>query len=894
MKRWGVGGIGLLVVIWFPGPVFPSPSGNFRATDPLASPFAERPMAPPASREAETTLKEAMEAALVGDWARVEQSYLSWREGERQGKKGVGKIPGLAANLLDLMSLQWKDRDAYIVAQQETLETDPDPALERLILKRLQEDELNEADHLLREDRSVKIGKFYNIFAFNLNVLNGFGWADLATAPLGAAPKVGERVFSFLGDLRQFFRELNQINPRERKALHLYDTFLHRWPQSPEAVTVEARAEKLRQKMGQYLFKRQLQLAREALREGDPHRGLYHSRKALELYPESEEAHQRFEAARKRERSLQEELQQSELISPRGVELQQPPKVQQAYQEILYALTIRDAKRLKELSWRFSQEYANNPLADDARGALALAYEWEGNPRKSRQILESLMAKKGESNMALHAQALLNDPGYDPYFTFETLRKGEYRSTWEYILLGKRLDFAWDVEDWDLFDIARDSLSLTNRLRKLNPNRMLRRAFDLFVLRKSLNNSALIAMGEFYVTNHPSTTRTAEVHRVLAEAYEKKKDYHRALLHYKKSGHPAPNKAKELEEKGAEYLLQLAQKSRDEGERAFYYSSLLQLYPASASARKMLDQQKAPPKDLALAREEWIGRAYLERNPILSGPQGLNLKEALFDHDLSNGELSRKGIAFPAPDRIKVAYLMADGRLEEREYPVTEDLLVRFSALLWETNYEGWGEGNKGLDEGLVRLLTQYEEKGLFRLTSSGLQLGGLPDLAAPPKSKQANTLRLELELLSPDQVSHLDSGDQSPMMVGSKTHPLPGLLVNLDVKGNKDKDQPDQIEILGRPVAMRGQVQKRDYVFDYRFWESNQFAAGKLYYSPWDTQGKLGLSRKGPVGELVFPIPFLKRRIPLVLDIKAQPKGIQVLPIIIDPGIRDEELYRD
>ncbi|MBI1987374.1 MAG: hypothetical protein HYS70_03375 [Nitrospinae bacterium] len=864
----------------------------------------------------EVKLKEAMEAALLGDWAKVETGYLSLRDPDRQRKNDSGEMSALAADLLDLRSLRWKDRDQYLAAQRESLKIARDPALERLVLKRLREDELNEADRLLREDRSIKIGKFYNIFAYNLNIINGFGLADLATVPFGALPKIGERAFSFLGDFQRFFRELDQIDPRERKALHLYDTFLRKWPQSKEAATAEARAERLRQKMDQYLFQRELRRAQEALKEGETHQSLYYSRKALALRPGSRKAHQGLRATEEKEKSFQEKLRQTEAVSDKGIELQQPPEVQREYEEILYALTARDKKRLRELSERFSQKHGDNPLADEAKEALALAYQWEGNPQGSRQVLESLAAEKRGSNMALRAQALLKDPGYDPFATFEALKKGENRSTLEYIILGKRLELNWDLENRDYFDVARDSLGLTNRLRKLNPNGMLRRTFDLVVLRKSLNNSALIAMGEFYLANHPSAEKSAEVHRVLAEAYEKKRDYHRARLHYQKAGQPSPEKMKELEEKAAESLLHLARKSRDEGEKTFYHSSLLQLYPSSDVAKKMLAQEKgggdkssmeetslgrAPEallpkalKDLPLPKEEWVSKAYLKSHPFLYGPQGLNLKVELFDDDISNGELAKKGIAFPTPDRLKIAYRMADDRLKEREYPVKEDLLARFSALLWEANYEAGEEGKKGLDGGLIKLLTQYEERGLFNLSSTGFHFGSLPGLIPPSGQKRDSRLKVELELLTPDQESSLDSDDRSPMIMGSKTHPLPGLLVNLDVKGNRDKDQPDQFELLGRPVSMKGEVRNRDYVFDYRFWENNQLALGKIYYSPWDTQGTMGLGTKGPTGELVFPVPFLKKHFPLVIDIKGQANGIRLLPVIMDPGISDEELYRD
>lgn len=919
LRKWGLWGLCLLVVIGFPWPAFSSPGSDLRPADPMASPFAEgtvTPVSPVGSDEVETKLKEAMEAALLGDWAKVEQGYLSLRDQDRSRKNASGEMAAPAAALLDMKNLRWKDRDQYLASQRESLKMGLDPALERLVLKRLQQDELNEANRLLREDRSVKIGKFYNIFAYNLNVLNGFGLADMATLPLGAIPKVGERTFSFLGDFQKFFRELGQINPRERKALHLYDTFLRKWPQSEEAATVEARAEKLRRKMDQYLFQRDLQRAQEALKEGDPRQSLYYSRKALALRPESKEARQGFKTGAEKEKFLQESLRQSEAVSGKGIELQQPPEVQREYEEILYALTARDEKRLKELSERFSQKHGDNPLADEAKEALALAYQWEGNPQRSRQVLKSLAAEKGGSNMALRAQALLSDPSYDPYATFEALKKGEHRSTLEYILLGKKLELNWDLGERDALDVARDSLGLANRLRKLNPNRMLRRTFDLVVLRKSLNNSALIAMGEFYLANHPSEERSAEVHRVLAETYEKKKDFHRALLHYQKASHPSPEKIKELEEKASESLLHLARKSRDEGERSFYYSSLLQLYPSSDAAKKMLAREKGSTdkssveetnlmrraeaslpkalKDLAFPKEEWISKAYLKSRPFLYGPQGLNLKGDFFDNDLSNGELAKKGIAFPAPDRLKVAYLVADGRVEEREYPVKGGLMARFSALLWEASYEAGEEGKKELGEGLVKLLSQYEERGLFSLNSSGLHFGNLAELTPPSGQKRESRLNLELELLTSEQENSLGNDDRSPMILGSKTHPLPGLLVNLDVKGARDNEQPDQFQLLGRPVSMKGQVQKHDYVLDYRFWENNAFALGKVYYSPWDAKGTISFNTKGPIGELVFPIPFLKKYFPLVIDIKGHARGIQLLPVIMDPGINDEELYRD
>lgn len=45
--------------------------------------------------------------------------------------------------------------------------------------------------------------------------------------------------------------------------------------------------------------------------------------------------------------------------------------------------------------------------------------------------------------------------------------------------------------------------------------------------------------------------------------------------------------------------------------------------------------------------------------------------------------------------------------------------------------------------------------------------------------------------------------------------HPLPGVRINLDAK-DRDSQENDTIEILGKSLALQGQSKTRDYILGY------------------------------------------------------------------------------
>jgi len=148
-----------------------------------------------------------------------------------------------------------------------------------------------------------------------------------------------------------------------------------------------------------------------------------------------------------------------------------------------------------------------------------------------------------------------------------------------------------------------------------------------------------------------------------------------------------PEKIKELEDKTAENFLHLANQSKDAGERSYYTSNPLRFYPSSPSAQKIVAQERAEGKSLdSLGEDVWIGKAFLENDPVFYGPRGLNLEEKLFAGDPANRELAGKEVAFLSSGKLKVAYHIAAG-FQEEEYELGEDIWARFSALLWEVNY---------------------------------------------------------------------------------------------------------------------------------------------------------------------------------------------------------------
>jgi hypothetical protein len=170
------------------------------------------------------------------------------------------------------------------------------------------------------------------------------------------------------------------------------------------------------------------------------------------------------------------------------------------------------------------------------------------------------------------------------------------------------------------------------------------------------------------------------VHARLATAYERARNYERALMHYRATTAPDPKRVAKLNGKLAGALLEEAKRSPAAPLLLTAITRDFKNTDAAKDAQKLLD--KNPPEtDIVLDRD------LLREHPALLGPTALDLEPRLLDGDADNDELAEKGARL-GNGQLRLFVRRAGESLEREETRVLSDAQsARARAAAEETLY---------------------------------------------------------------------------------------------------------------------------------------------------------------------------------------------------------------
>ncbi|MBF8254474.1 MAG: hypothetical protein HW373_1169, partial [Deltaproteobacteria bacterium] len=194
----------------------------------------------------------------------------------------------------------------------------------------------------------------------------------------------------------------------------------------------------------------------------------------------------------------------------------------------------------------------------------------------------------------------------------------------------------------------------------------------------------VIDAGVAYVRNHPNSENARDVYQVLANAFEERGLFDKAISYHEMAGSPK-EKIAALQDKSAKALLNAASKSGERDLREYYLTRVIDQHPDTPAAAEAM-------KSLAnLAKEENQGlrmsKQFLMEHPELYGPRGLGLKATLFDSKAQNMEVADRGINLVADNEMLVYYQTPWG-VRSESYSLAKSTTDRFFVTMREKNLQ--------------------------------------------------------------------------------------------------------------------------------------------------------------------------------------------------------------
>ena len=574
-------------------------------------------------------------------------------EDERRRSEGEPPTP-LVDNSRDLLHTLAGPRGYREKTRQMLAEDTPiDPALRRRLETFLEQDLLVIADRRLAEDRSRKRAVVVNRAAALLGRVASGG--ELNPVETGRAALATLLVL----------RTMPDVTPQERQALHAYQEFLERSPNSPDAERVLVLVEEYQQKWLRHLHEEAMEAARKAIDAGRPDVALAHLDRADRLWPDDPKSDEL------RRRSTEAWGLRRARIS-RALSVSPPPGEPGEAEALLAARLLEDGGHALE-----KLGAPEGALADEARFIAAL------ESRHSRdedlffdQLEELARVDSHESNMARHAAWILLDPEQDPYPHYRAAIRADRRDRLSFVLLGRarrgpRNQGLPRALEWVL-----DAPGLVISVATFPI-----RAINYPSVRKRFGGGVVHA-GERYLRHFPDGEHSDEVHEKLEGLFATRGRWNRALEHHRAGNDPDPETIAEYRGKVAEQSLAAARLARRWDIRALLYREILTRYgdtPQAETARTELALllTETTPQGIRLSRE------FLIENPNIWGPGALAVHRDLLDDDEDNGEIAEDGVTLIGQTYVRISLVDQEPVVAT----LSEESFARLAALLMETEY---------------------------------------------------------------------------------------------------------------------------------------------------------------------------------------------------------------
>ncbi|HXV50090.1 MAG TPA: hypothetical protein VEB61_14885, partial [Candidatus Binatia bacterium] len=614
--------------------------------------------------ETDKRARELMIDALTHRKEAMATHVKALRAEDSRLKQQHGTVTGLTEHAQDLANNTIADREAYIGAQKEALKNARSLERRKYLEAIINHDDLNQSDRLMSQSSA------------------NF-WAGFANRLLGSVDLVGVASGNFIGaaaetTVSQLYALLDRdMAPEERRALARNLDHLKRFPDDPRNAAIRKDVESLDKKKKNALARKQIDKAKEALAKGDFERADFYTEMAVLLDGQSKEAEKLRQQARTAER--QKDAAQKNSLSAVS-EANRSADQQADVAGLLYALSLRDGNQIQKIAVELDRKYQGEPLADAAKDAEAVGLEISGRHEAAKKAVAEILRSARSDEQKQRAAKLLASPEYNLLETFQDARAERQLQSVQYVLLGE------DLLRKNLLFAAGAAAAGPGAAAMLGMANAMMMGTNLYqvMTNNPISAQPVIDAGVVYVRSHPSSENSTEIYRVLANAFEERGLYDKAISYHELAGSPK-DKISALQDKSAKALLDAATRTNQRDEREYYLTRVIDQHPGTPAAARATSQLAA------LAKEENQGlrmsKQFLREYPELYGPRGLGLKASLFDGREQNMEIAERGINLINDNELLVYYQTPWG-VRQQIYPLPKSVNERFFIALREKNLQ--------------------------------------------------------------------------------------------------------------------------------------------------------------------------------------------------------------
>ena len=740
--------------------------------------------------------------------------------------KQRGASTGLAEHAQDLSNNTLNDRERYIAAQKEAIKKASTPQRKKYLEAIVNHDDAVQSERLMRQSSTNFWGGMFN------RVLGSVDLVGVASGNyIGAAAET---------TIAQLYALLDRDMPiEERRALARDLDHLKRFPDDPRNAAIRKQVESLDKKKRAALTRKQMAKADEALAKGEAEKALFYVEMASFIEPKSKQFEETRRQAVKALRDL-EDARKNALAA--GAEPNAGAEQQADVERLLEALSLRDSNHLQRVAIDMEKKYQGKPLADDARDAEAVALEMKGWREAAKKVIEQMAQSSTDAETRKRAHALLQSPEYNLLAPFHAARSDRQLQSVKYVLLGE--DFLRKNLLFAAGAMAAGGPAAATALGMVNAM-MVTNNFYQVVTSNPVSAQPVIDAGVAYVRSHPNAENAADVYKVLAQAFEERGMFPKAIDYHQLAGSPK-EKIDALKEKSARAYLHSASKSPNRGTREYYLTQAVDQNPDSATAaeaiRKLAELAKDENQGMRMSKK------FLLEHPELFGPRGLGLKASLFDGNPRNMEIADRGVNLLGDNELLVYYQTPWG-VRGQSYRVAKPTADRFFVTVREKNLQvAMSDVNQRAKDsigGIKNLPIAIVEGVRERRAANAEERGEDATFTLIREAGGSYRRVLDVELLT--------ENERDP--------------------GSKYKLPPIQGSISASRFSM----------------------TGALPTGLWGSALAIGGDSRSPYGGVQLPMPLLEGFIPVDFMIQGRPGGISLYPRIHTGAASgaDPELYR-
>jgi hypothetical protein len=591
---------------------------------------------------AERLVHEVLVARLRGDAAGVERGVSAFRGLDVQRDSHGLAATGLTDQVRFLAASVHVTPEARRQALEDLLEDEPDAELETQLEHCLEDDDEIAAEHLLTDDRHNRRAHLVNEAVRPLGVFSGAAFLA-AINPILLAGSAADSLATTAVNLWRY----DELSTREREALARYYRLVLREPGRHDAEVAEAVRE-ISEKRAKVFCEDTLEIVKTARDDGDLPRARYHVRRAAELPGCAEDAAEE-QAEVDDAAATASALDEAARWPVDDVPGPASGAAREAHTALARAAALGDPAAMRVAAERYLALDDDDELAPSAKLATAVALARERHDAAARDALADLAGD--DSAVGEHVEALVERPEWDRLDSLSSAENRHTRDVAQYVLLGGTLNHKTAIQAGTQF--ATSGVQAAQSLGIANAIGIVTRAWSAW-RRDPASNQQIIDEGERYLARQPNGADASDVRVRLAKAYERDKNYRRALLHYRSSNNPDPDRIADLEDELADSLLEDAT-TKGEPDR-MVLTAITREYPKSDAAEQAEELLDELPQDDELPLE----RELLVAHPEVLGPAGFDLEPRLFDGDVDNGELADEGVTL-GPGTLRLSLEPEDG-----------------------------------------------------------------------------------------------------------------------------------------------------------------------------------------------------------------------------------------